>query len=152
MKGPFAHWKHIHRFQPGNDADRSTLTDDIEFRLPVGWLGNVIGGPFVRRKLERTFRYRHAMTKMDLERRAEEPSGNGGALTILITGATGMVGTALEAFLRMQGHRVRRVTWNPKRPTDVRWDIHASEMDLSSDEKLDAVVHLAGENIASGRW
>lgn len=152
VKGPFAHWKHIHRFQSAYDADRSTLTDDIEFRMPMGWLGNVFGGPFVRRKLERTFRYRHAMTTMDLERRANEPSGQDRALTVLITGATGMVGTALEAFLRMRGHRVRRVTRDPKRPTDVQWDISAGEMDLSSDEKLDAVVHLAGENIASGRW
>ncbi len=34
----------------------------------------------------------------------------------------------------------------------VRWDVRQGEMDLSPDEKIDAVVHLAGENIAGGRW
>ncbi|MFT7619762.1 MAG: hypothetical protein ACI97A_003419 [Planctomycetota bacterium] len=150
VKGPFAHWEHTHRFQ-GISADSSELIDEIDYRLPFGPIGRIFGNPFVRRKLESTFRYRHALTKMDLERMALEPEGSE-PLTVLVTGATGMVGTALEAFLRMRGHEVRRVTREPSRPNDVRWNINAGEMDLSPDEKIDAVVHLAGENIAGGRW
>ncbi len=151
IKGPFAHWKHVHQFKSFSN-DVSILTDEIEYRLPMRFLGNSFGGPFVGPKLERTFCYRHAVTTMDLERLVDEPPGDGKPLTVLVTGATGMVGTALEAFLRMRGHEVRRVTRNPKKASDVRWDIRKGEMDLSPAEKIDAVVHLAGENIAGGRW
>ena len=149
VKGPFAHWKHLHQFQSAT-KNGCYLRDGIEYRLPMGILGNFFGGALVRRKLERTFNYRHAITKMDLERLAGKDDSE--PLTILVTGATGMVGTALEAFLRMRGHEVRRVTRNPQRSNDVRWDVRAGEIDLSRDANIDAVVHLAGENIAGGRW
>ncbi|MGK0185770.1 MAG: hypothetical protein ACI9R3_001551 [Verrucomicrobiales bacterium] len=149
LKGPFTHWKHVHSF-PAVDAQASTLSDSIDYKLPLGILGRVFGGGFVRTKLQRTFCYRHAVTKMDLERQASEPTGK--SLTILVTGATGMVGTALESYLRMRGHQIRRVTRSPTRSTDVRWDPAKGELDLQADAKIDAVVHLAGENVAGGRW
>ncbi|MDA7643750.1 TIGR01777 family oxidoreductase [Verrucomicrobiales bacterium] len=149
VKGPFAHWKHLHQFQSAT-KNGCYLRDNIEYGLPMGILGNFFGGALVRRKLERTFKYRHAITKMDLERLAGKDDSE--PMTILVTGATGMVGTALEAFLRMRGHEVRRVTRNPQRSNDVRWDVRAGELDLSRDANIDAVVHLAGENIEGGRW
>ena len=151
VKGPFARWKHVHRFSKAKGG-ASQLSDEIDYRLPFGFLGSLIGGWLVKKKLERTFNYRHAVTKSDLERVASEPGGNGVPMQILVTGATGMVGAALEAFLRMRGHRVRRVTRNPSRRDDVRWDPNAGVLDLSEDDPIDAVVHLAGENIAGGRW
>jgi ligand-binding SRPBCC domain-containing protein len=58
--GPFAKWVHTHRVAsaPGG----AELVDHIEYELPFGVLGKV-GGPFVRRKLERMFTYRHEVTK-----------------------------------------------------------------------------------------
>ena len=151
IKGPFAYWKHIHTFRDA--GERSCILDDaIDYRLPLGFLGKVFGRGFVRTKLERTFRYRHALTKMDLERQAAEPSTHTKPLTVLVTGATGMVGAALEGYLRMRGHCVRRVTRRPTRPNDVRWDPSKGEFDLAKDAVIDAVVHLAGENVAGGRW
>lgn len=151
VRGPFAYWKHVHRFyRAGGEA--SELNDEIDYRLPFGFVGNLVGGSLVKGKLDRTFNYRHAVTKLDLERLASEPQGNAQPMEVLVTGATGMVGSALEAFLRMRGHRVRRVTRNPSAPGDVRWDPEAGLLDLSEDEPIDAVVHLAGENIAGGRW
>jgi uncharacterized protein (TIGR01777 family) len=151
VSGPFAHWKHVHRFcRTGSEA--SELADEIDYRLPFGLVGNLAGGTLVKKKLERTFNYRHAVTKSDLERLASEPQGDGRSMEVLVTGATGMVGSSLEAFLRMRGHRVRRVTRNPSRRGDVRWDPDAGLLDLSEDEPIDAVVHLAGENVAGGRW
>jgi hypothetical protein len=151
VTGPFAHWKHVHAFNPEGEG-ASELVDEVTYRLPFGLAGRLFGGGIVRKKLERTFRYRHALTKLDLERMATEPQGDNAAMTVLNTGATGMIGAALEAFLRMRGHRVRRVTRHPSRPGDVRWDVEAGVLDLPQEDRIDAVVHLAGENIAGGRW
>lgn len=57
-QGPFAYWHHRHRFEA--TAHGTTLmTDDIEYALPLGWLGEFFGGAFTRRKLQRMFDYRH---------------------------------------------------------------------------------------------
>jgi len=74
---------------------------------------------------------------------------------IAITGATGLVGSALTSTLSDQGSHVvpfRRGTSQPDSP-DVFWD--PTEQGICHPESLghvDAVVHLAGENIATGRW
>jgi len=58
LKGPFAYWYHRHRFEP--TANNTTLyTDEVEYALPMGWLGEIIAGRMVRKKLERLFEYRH---------------------------------------------------------------------------------------------
>jgi len=56
--GPFAYWHHRHRFEP-TDRDRTLYTDEVEYALPLGWLGEFIAGRMVRKKLERMFEYRH---------------------------------------------------------------------------------------------
>ena len=57
-RGPFAYWRHEHRFErTGRNTTR--MIDEIEYELPLGWLGEVFGGAFTRRKLERMFEYRH---------------------------------------------------------------------------------------------
>lgn len=151
VQGPFADWKHVHRFS-GAGRGESELRDEIDYRLPFGVVGNLLGGGLVKGKVERVFNYRHAVTKMDLERLASEPQGDGRSMQVLVTGGTGMVGVALESFLSMRGHRVRRVTRRPSGEGDVYWDPEAEILDLGEDERVDAVVHLAGENIAGGRW
>lgn len=61
VRGPFAFWAHRHLVEPdGPSACR--LEDRIEYALPLGWLGRVLAGAFVRRKLERLFEYRHRVT------------------------------------------------------------------------------------------
>jgi ligand-binding SRPBCC domain-containing protein len=56
--GPFAVWHHRHRFEP--TARGTTIyTDDVEYALPLGWLGQLVVSRFVRAKLERLFDYRH---------------------------------------------------------------------------------------------
>ncbi|PTL36379.1 TIGR01777 family protein [Candidatus Methylomirabilis limnetica] len=75
-------------------------------------------------------------------------------LHILVTGSTGFVGSALVPFLAAGGHRVTRlVRATPEHGiAEVQWDPEAGVMDIARLEGLDAVVHLAGENIATGRW
>lgn len=73
-------------------------------------------------------------------------------MDVLISGATGLIGTELTAALEAGGHRTTRLTRSPKGPGDVRWDPMAGEIDASRLGGHDAVVHLAGESIAEGRW
>jgi len=72
-------------------------------------------------------------------------------MEVLISGATGLIGSALVPELEAKGHTVRRLTRHPRQEGDIRWDIDAGTVDgdLSG---IDAVVHLAGESIAEGRW
>jgi uncharacterized protein len=71
---------------------------------------------------------------------------------VLISGATGLIGAELTAALEAGGHRTTRLTRSPRGPGDVRWDPMAGEIDASRLGGHDAVVHLAGESIAEGRW
>ena len=67
----------------------------------------------------------------------------------MISGATGMVGRALTPFLLTGGHEVRRLTRQAERPGDVEWGYEAGRIEAVKLEGVDAVVHLAGENIAA---
>lgn len=69
--------------------------------------------------------------------------------TILVTGATGLIGSALCPALKHRGHRVR--TLSRRSGGDFRWDVENNKMDTAAVQKVDAVIHLAGETIAQ-RW
>jgi uncharacterized protein (TIGR01777 family) len=75
-------------------------------------------------------------------------------LHVLVTGSTGFVGSALVPFLSDIGHRVTRLIRAIPSPggTEIHWDPEAGVVDIARLEGLDAVIHLAGENIAAGRW
>ena len=75
-------------------------------------------------------------------------------MKILITGSTGLIGSALVPALTSKGHEViRLVRSTPKSgAAGVRWNPEQNYIDIAGLEGLDAVVHLAGENIAEGRW
>jgi hypothetical protein len=76
----------------------------------------------------------------------------GRARTVAITGASGMIGSALARSLASDGLRILRIGRRPGAGTDVLWDPAAGRIDAARLEGVDAVVHLAGESIASGRW
>jgi uncharacterized protein (TIGR01777 family) len=71
---------------------------------------------------------------------------------VLVTGATGFIGAHFVLFLTQRGHVVQRMTRRLSRPGDVAWDPTRGEIDAASLQPPDAVVHLAGENLADGRW
>jgi uncharacterized protein (TIGR01777 family) len=74
-------------------------------------------------------------------------------LNILVTGSTGLIGSALCSFLIRSNHRILRlVRRDPAGTGEIRWNPTSGILDVSSLEGLDGVVHLAGENIAAFRW
>ncbi|HEX2098486.1 MAG TPA: TIGR01777 family oxidoreductase [Rubrobacteraceae bacterium] len=73
-------------------------------------------------------------------------------MDVLVSGSTGLVGSSLVSALRYEGHRVIRLTRSQDAGDDaVRWDPSAGKIDADRLEGIDAVVHLAGENLV-GRW
>lgn len=149
IKGPFKTWKHNHIFKSG-DGDSSTLTDHVQFDYPFGPLGKLVAKPFIEKKLDRMFRYRHEVTKKDLRSRSVNPPPQG--LHILVTGATGLIGSALCPYLTTQGHTVHRVTRSPSSPDDICWEPDKGSIKWPEHLNIDAVIHLAGENVSDGRW
>ena len=73
--------------------------------------------------------------------------------TILVSGASGLVGSALVPFLQEHKHVVRRLVRSskPDQPGNVYWDPERDLIDRASLSGIDTVIHLAGESIA-GRW
>ncbi len=146
--GPFARYAHTHAFAdaPGG---RSQLEDRLEYALPGGPLGALAEG-FVAREFDRLFRWRHRVTALDLDLYARR---RGAARRVVVSGASGLVGTALVALLRTQGHRVQTLVRRPPRGEDeIAWDPAAGTIDAAALDGADAVVHLAGAGIADRAW
>ena len=73
-------------------------------------------------------------------------------MRISVTGSSGLIGSALVPFLTAQGHEVGRVVRSTTAAGAWRWDPGAGHVDAGAVNGKDAVVHLAGETIAAGRW
>ncbi|WP_145370953.1 TIGR01777 family oxidoreductase [Maioricimonas rarisocia] len=150
VSGPFAHWAHTHSVEP-IDETRCILEDRIEYRLPAGKVGNTAGGGMVRSMLDRMFTYRHEITADDvaaIQQRKEQTMS-----TIGVTGASGMVGSTVVPMLTTAGHSAFRFVRRPAKSEDERqWTPSEPQLDPKQFEGLDAVIHLAGENIGDSRW
>ncbi len=70
VSGPFASWIHRHSVRAISPG-RCVLEDHIKYTLPVGALGNALGGWHVRRKLKRMFDFRHDATKAAVQEMAK---------------------------------------------------------------------------------
>lgn len=124
--GPFFSYSHAHKFIEGG-----TLRDEIRF--------SALGESFIESGLKRVFKFRHEVLRRDLLQHK-----NSTKQRFLITGGSGLLGSNLKAFLTSGGHDVDLL----RRPSD--WD---GETRLDKDLGVyDNIVHLAGENIADGRW
>jgi uncharacterized protein (TIGR01777 family) len=73
-------------------------------------------------------------------------------MDVAITGSSGLIGTALARSLVADGHRAIPIVRREGSADTIRWDPAAGTIDATGLEGLDAVVHLAGEGIASGPW
>lgn len=72
-------------------------------------------------------------------------------MNILLTGSTGLIGTALSVNLKSQGHTVYPLYRNTTAEKHF-WNPDKGQIHLDEETKIDAVIHLAGENIADSRW
>ncbi len=75
-------------------------------------------------------------------------------MNILVTGSSGLVGSALLPSLAKEGHSVTRLVRSTATTGEsaATWDPERGQLSAAALEGFDAVVHLAGENIAAGRW
>ena len=143
-------WRHTHVFSAQQDG--GTLVEDR------------VATPVPEPLLRPLFAYRHRQLSADLASHArarswaasagDAPTGAGAGppelLTVAMTGSSGLVGSALAAFLTTGGHRVvRLVRRAPRHPGEQQWDPDAPSPDVLLG--TDAVVHLAGASIA-GRF
>lgn len=128
-------WRHTHTF---SDVGANTrVRDQVETVVPAA-------------ALESTFAYRHRQLTGDLAAHRRAADAGATPLVIAMTGSSGLVGSALSAFLTTGGHRVIRLIRAPARGDDERsWNPCAPAADLL--DGVDAVVHLAGASIA-GRF
>ena len=74
-------------------------------------------------------------------------------MRVAVTGASGLIGSALVPHLRAEGHEVLRLVRGSTAARDeVRWDPATGFVDLGALEGTDAVVHLAGAGVGDHRW
>ncbi|MEW6364957.1 MAG: TIGR01777 family oxidoreductase [Acidobacteriota bacterium] len=73
-------------------------------------------------------------------------------MRVLVSGASGLIGPATINYLQAAGHDVVRLVRTTSSDTGVRWDPAAGKIDRAALHGIGAVIHLAGESIAEGRW
>lgn len=159
-RGPFASWRHVHSVEACEDPATSRLVDEVTWRAPGGALGSLLLRRKLQRDLSRLFAWRHRVVHHDLAAHARAQLA---PMRVAVTGASGLVGRALVAFLRAGGHDVVRLVrrtvgeTRPLAPDEAPWDPHAdparaATADAGRLEGLDAVVHLAGEPVFGLQW
>lgn len=129
-------WQHRHEFEAVS-ASTTRVTDVVDTPVPSSFLREM-------------FLYRQRQLAGDLAAHRSLRALQSGPLTIAVTGSSGLIGSALCAFLSTGGHRVVRLVRRDQRGDgERRWDPDAP--DARSLAGVDGVVHLAGASIA-GRF
>jgi uncharacterized protein (TIGR01777 family) len=148
VKGPFSRWEHTHLFSPAG-GDGTIMADQVAYALPMGWLSAPLYY-FSQKELARMFDYRHRILAHDLPHYADQMR----PMRILMSGASGSIGSALVPFLRTCGHEVVRLVRHdgPLAEDEVFWDPYNGILDLRSIGPVDAVINLNGKDISRGKW
>ncbi len=152
VRGPFKKWEHTHIFRSKHglqDSKNSLMEDVVEFELPFSFLSRPFYG-LVKKELKRVFNYRHRILKYDLE----HYFGKIRKKKILISGASGTIGSALVPFLRTLGHEVICLVRKnkPLSKDELFWDPSRGILDLESRSPFDVLINLNGVDISRGRW
>jgi uncharacterized protein (TIGR01777 family) len=158
-KGLFSMWRHEHRFREAawEKDPASMLTDEIVYAHPLLPFFN----PFVRHRLGELFEYRHQVTVSEVHG-GREPGGGDAGGSVVVTGATGLIGKRIVQILaekgsrvtvlvrdvekarKMLGDRVTCVHWDFNKPDEGDWRRHLCE--------AEGVIHLAGTPLFQRRW
>lgn len=149
-RGPFKQWEHTHKFISTGDH-ASELRDELRFKLPFEPISAALSPLIKRLMLDPLFTFRHRRTMQDLNRHQQhqdQPRQH-----IAITGSSGLIGTALKAFLTTGGHTVSPVVRSRTNDKSaIYWDPAKQEIDAQAFEGVDVVIHLAGAGVADKRW
>ena len=133
---PAIRWEHVHEFRAVGDA-RTEVADSVDTNVPERWLGRI-------------FAYRQRQLAGDLAAHEWGRAYRAGPLRVAMTGSSGLIGTALRAFLTTGGHDVVALVRHPPgHPGERQWRPEAPDLNLL--DGVDAVIHLAGASIA-GRF
>jgi uncharacterized protein len=143
-KGPFARWRHEHRFEP-LDGGRTALEDVVEWEPPLGSLGRAFSRSFVESALRRAFAFRARRLAGDLELHGRY---RGDPLTVAVSGSTGLIGEALVGFLRTGGHRVIRMTRSGETRTGAKVRSGSAAVPMP---RVPAVVPVGAQPAPSSR-
>lgn len=156
VQGPFTKWKHAHDLlETANDTvlrdvlEIQTLTDEAQKKLgPAQNFASTTEKKVLSKQLDKFFEARRQRLEADLgfwKRYANvEPQ------TVVIAGASGMVGTQVAALLTSGGHTVRTlVRREPQNPNEYRWNPESGVVDTAAFEGADAVIHLGGSSIST---
>ncbi len=129
-------WRHTHDFEEA-DGGRTRVVDRVDTPVPAALLRPM-------------FAYRHRQLADDLSAHRRAAENGLTPKTVAVTGSSGLVGSALTAFLSTGGHRVIRLVRGDARGDDERrWN--PDDPDPGLLDGVDAVIHLAGDSIA-GRF
>jgi uncharacterized protein (TIGR01777 family) len=157
-RGLFSSWRHEHRFMEAGweGAPATRLVDRITYAHPL----LLFIRPFVQHRLRSLFAFRHRVTGEEVHGR--RPAADTQHPTVVITGATGLIGGRVARILTEQGVRVVALVRDVERArrrlgdavTCVRWDFHRPE---AGDWRrhlgeADGVIHLAGTPLFKQRW
>ena len=154
IKGPFRYWLHTHSFAP-NEVNNCIMEDRIDYSLPFGFSDIDLFNNRIRENLSQLFYYRHHILKNDMN--LYKLVRNNRGKKILLTGSTGLIGSALVPFLNTVGdHHVTRMVrpssiYRNNNSYAVKWDPDKGKIDINDLEGYDIIIHLSGENIF-GRW
>ncbi len=128
-------WRHTHDFEDAGD-NRTRVIDRVDTPVP----GSALRAMFV---------YRHRQLADDLAAHHEAAAHGLAPVTVAVTGSSGLVGSALTAFLSTGGHRVIRLVRGAPKNGERQWNPDDPDPELLAG--VDAVIHLAGASIA-GRF
>ncbi|WP_237237137.1 TIGR01777 family oxidoreductase [Rothia nasimurium] len=151
-RGPFSSWEHTHDFlsTPGDTVVRDSITFTALPMPPapaekVGAAAERLARAAAQKHLEKVFAARERRIRADLDFQQRYESD---PLTVVVAGASGMVGRQVVALLTGGGHRVRTLVRRaPEAEHEFRWDPSAGEVDTAAFEGADAVIHLGGASI-----
>ena len=100
LRGPYRRWEHRHTFRAVDGGTQ--ITDEVEYELPFGPLGDLVHRLVVRNQLRHIFDYRAAVLATALQAPEVAPTGR----LVAVAGGTGFVGGAIASELHRRGHRV----------------------------------------------
>ena len=151
IKGPFKSWHHKHHFENIGNGQCHVI-DDVEYSLPMGFPGRLVAGRSVKKRLDRIFGARSQRLIRDLEQ--HKIHRNKPRKRILISGASGLIGKQLVAFLDTGGHDIwRLVRRHPdSKNQEIFWSPNEELLNPKSIEGFDVVIHLGGAGIGDKRW